>query len=64
MKYIAFLIYIVIWDFGILAGTAYFVFMKEASGWWFLLAIVLTTLSFKPRHFDIKELPKLERKEG
>ena len=45
---------------GIIAGTAYAVFKLDASGWWFLLAMVLTGMSFKPRHFNINELPKHE----
>jgi len=55
MKYLAFLLYIVIWDFGILVGTSYFVFIKGHSGWWFLLAFILLGGSFKPCHFDIGE---------
>lgn len=60
MKYLAFLVYIIIWDVGIIAGAAYAVFWLDASGWWFLLAIILTGMSFKPRHFNINELPKNE----
>ena len=61
MKYLAFLIYILIWDIGILLGTFYAVFILGYSGWWFLLAFALCCLSFTPRHFGIKEFPKDER---
>ena len=59
MKYLAFLIYIVIWDMGILIGTFYAVFIEGASGWWFLLAIFLMLSCFRPSSFGIKEFKKL-----
>ena len=59
MKYIAFLLYIIIWDGGIITGTGYAVFILGASGWWFLLAILLSLMSFKPRHFGIEQKGKL-----
>jgi len=56
MRYLAFLIYIILWDVGILVGTSYLVFAKGHSGWWFLLAIVIMYSSFKPKHFGIEQI--------
>ncbi len=30
-----------IWAIGIIGGCTYLVFWKEASGWWYLLALLL-----------------------
>lgn len=58
MKYIAFLIYIILWDGVILLGTGYVVFILGKSGWWFLLAYILMVNSFKTHHFGIGEETK------
>lgn len=60
MKYIAFLLYIIAWDGAILVGATYLTFIQGRSGWWWLFALVLMSASFKPRHFGIQELPKVE----
>ena len=57
MKYLAFLIYVILWDGGILAGTFYATFILGHSGWWWLVALILMGASFKPRHFGITQLP-------
>lgn len=54
MKYLAFLIYIALWDGGILAGTFYATFILHHSFAWWILAIILFMCSFKPRHFGIE----------
>lgn len=60
MKYLTFLLYIIIWDGGIIGGTFYATFILGHSGWWWVVAVILTAESFKPRHFGIVELPKPE----
>lgn len=49
MLTITYLIYILIWDVGLIAGCAYLVFYKGESGWWFLLAIFLAGSCLKPK---------------
>ena len=56
MRYIAFLLYIVLWDGGVLYGTFYATFILGHSGWWWVLAVFLMTVSFKPRHFGISQV--------
>lgn len=34
-------LYILVWNVIVLVGTAYIVFWKKHSGWWFLLAVIL-----------------------
>ena len=48
---VTFLIYILIWDVGLLVGTSYLVFWKNQSAWWFLPAVILCTISYKPKHW-------------
>lgn len=38
---IAVLVYLLVWNGAIIAGTAYAVFWLGYSGWWWLLALVL-----------------------
>lgn len=49
---VSWLLYIVIWDGGIIAGCAYIVFGLGHSGWWFVLAVFLCTTSFKPHTWN------------
>lgn len=42
MKFIAAAIYCTVLDALILGGCAYVVFWRGASGWWFVLAILLS----------------------
>ena len=58
MKYITFLIYIILWDGSILVGTFYATFVLGYSGWWWLLAVYLGRASFKPHHFGISKPSK------
>lgn len=55
MRYLAFLIYILLWDGGIAAGAYYATFNLGHSGWWWLLAIMLMGCSFKPQHFGLSK---------
>lgn len=56
MKYIVFVAYYVYATL-LIAGTAYLVFYKGISGWWFLLTAVFlnTTPSFKSENEKIEK---------
>lgn len=59
---ITYLIYTIIWDVGIMGGCAYLVFWQGHSGWWFALAVIICSSSYKPerwkRLFDEDETPE------
>lgn len=59
MKSLTYLIYIVAWEAMVLGGAYYAVFILERSGWWFLLAVLLSGAAYKPQHwiYEPKELP-------
>ena len=42
MNLAAYLLYCILWDCGLLAGCAYVVFCRGHSGWWFVLAIIMS----------------------
>jgi hypothetical protein len=48
MNAVAYLIYIVFYEVLILGGTGYAVFVLDKSPWWFLLAITLSMMAYKP----------------
>ena len=48
MKAVTYLIYIVLWEGLIFGGTGYAVFVLDYSGWWFALAIFMSSLAYKP----------------
>lgn len=60
MKYLAFLIYISLWDGGILIGAFYVTFILGNSNWWWLGAFFLMSISFQPRQFGIQQFPSLK----
>ena len=45
---ITYLIYIVFYETMILGGCAYVVFFLNRSGWWFLLAVLLSGSAYSP----------------
>lgn len=45
---ITYLIYCIFWGTLIMGGCGYAVFVLDYSGWWFLLAVVLSGSGFKP----------------
>lgn len=48
MKYLTYLIYIVLWEGLVFGGTGYVVFVLGHSGWWFALAIFLGGSAYSP----------------
>ena len=48
MKYLTYLIYIVLFEGMVLGGTGYAVFVAGFSGWWFLLAIYVSAHAYSP----------------
>jgi len=62
-----YLIYTIIWDCGIVAGTSYIVFWLGHSGWWFVPAMVICGSCYKPWHWKAiltGEAPVTESKGG
>jgi hypothetical protein len=49
MKYLTYLLYIIFWELLVIGGAGYAVFIKGASGWWFLLAIYLSSVAYSPK---------------
>lgn len=48
MKAVTYLIYIVIYETLVLGGTAYVVFWLGHSGWWFVLAALMSGSAYPP----------------
>lgn len=48
MKYLTYLIYILLWEGFVLGSAWYAVFILQRSGWWFLLAVLLSAAAYKP----------------
>ena len=48
MKELTYLIYIVFWESLVIGGAGYAVFAMGASGWWFLLAALLSGVAYPP----------------
>lgn len=49
MKYLTYLIYIILWEGLVLGGTGYAVFVLGHSGWWFVLAVIMSAGAYPPR---------------
>lgn len=49
MKYLTYLLYILLWETAVLGGVWYAVFILNRSGWWFLLAVLLSGAAYKPK---------------
>jgi hypothetical protein len=45
---LTYLIYIVLWESLTIGGCSYLVFWRGRSGWWFVLAIVLSMSAYSP----------------
>ena len=46
---ISYLVYIIIWEALIIGGFGYVVFGLNRSGWWMLLAVLLSASAYKPK---------------
>jgi hypothetical protein len=51
MKYITYLIYIILWEGMIFGGTGYAVFALNQSGWWFLAAVIVGCCAYPPERW-------------
>lgn len=48
LKYITYLIYIILWEGMIFGGTGYAVFVLGNSGWWMLAALFVGGAAYSP----------------
>ncbi len=48
MKYFTYLLYILLYEGLIIGGCGYAVFVLNFSGWWFLLACMLSSAAYSP----------------
>lgn len=48
MKYLTYLVYIILWEILIIGGSGYAVFVLGASGWWFVLSVPLSCCAYSP----------------
>lgn len=48
MDAITYLIYIVLWEAMWFLGIGYVVFFRRASGWWFVLAVLMSGSAYSP----------------
>lgn len=49
MKALTYLIYIVLWEGLCIGGAAYITIWRGCSGWWWLLALLLSGAAYKPK---------------
>lgn len=52
MRALTYLIYLIIYEGAVLGGTAYAVFELGHSGWWFVLAILLSGAAYSPEKWS------------
>jgi hypothetical protein len=48
---ITYLIYIIVWEALVIGGCGYIVFVLNRSGWWFVLAALLSGAAYRPKHW-------------
>ena len=48
MKYFTYLIYILLYETLVIGGIGYAVFVLDHSGWWMLLAVILSSAAYPP----------------
>ena len=48
MKYLTYLIYILLFESMVLGGIGYAVFVLDHNGWWMLLAVFLSASAYSP----------------
>jgi len=56
---VSYAVYVLVWCMFVIGGTAYVVFWKDQSGWWFALAICLSP--WKPYKWHDLWIPDRER---
>lgn len=54
MKYWAFAVYSVLYELVIWGIFGYAVFIQGHSGWWMVLAVVMSASQMTPAYFDIR----------
>lgn len=52
MKYLTYLIYILIYETLIIGGTGYAVFVSGHSAWWFVLAVFFSVGAYRPESWS------------
>ena len=60
MKWVSYLIYIVLFETLVLGGTGYAVFVLDHSGWWFLLACLMSSGAYPPERYIYGTQPREE----
>lgn len=53
MRELTYLIYIITWEVLVIGGCGYAVFVRGASGLWFVLAVFLSACAYPPRKWMI-----------
>ncbi|MDO8641457.1 MAG: hypothetical protein Q7R33_07960 [Nitrosarchaeum sp.] len=53
MKVITFLIYSILYECLVLGGCGYVVFGLHYSGWWFVLAVILSACQWSPEKWSL-----------
>jgi len=48
VKYLTYLIYIILWEGMIFGGTGYAVFVLDHSGWWIFAAVIIGGCAYPP----------------
>lgn len=48
MKYVTYLIYIILWEALVFGGLGYAVFVLGHSGWWMLAAVFIGGFAYSP----------------
>lgn len=51
MKWLTYLIYVLFWETLVIGGCGYAVFVLDCSGWWFLLALLLSASTYRPENW-------------
>lgn len=46
---VTYLIYLMLWEGFVFGGCAYLVFWRDASAWWFVLAVFMSAASYSPK---------------
>lgn len=58
MKYIAYFLYVIVWEVFLWAGTVYLIVIYDWSKWWFLLTLALSFSTYRLQEVRSPERPK------